>query len=308
MTMSLPSTRRRVTTAVSAAIVLFAWTAGGSAQFRRPGGAGLTVFVDPGFGGSSSTLRDDVPNFQSLGLNDRVSSLQVASGETWEVCENANYVGPCRVFSGDEQDLRRIGWNDKISSARRVRGGFGRGGGGGAERGLELFARVDFAGDRRVFANEVSNLQFVGFNDEARSLRVARSESWEVCADANYRNCITVNADSPDLSQLGMSRKISSLRPVRRGRGDSRPEPAPDAGRLTLFALPNFRGRAETVERELASMQGMAARVQSVQVSGGSWQICDRPDFRGRCYVVSNAVPDLARIGFRNGIASARPR
>jgi hypothetical protein len=186
---------------------------------RQIGGIGLTVFTDPGFRGNSATFREDVSNLQQVGLNDRVSSLRVARGEVWEVCEHANYQGRCQIVSGGESDLRGAGWNDIISSARRVRGGDGgrRGGGRGggfppARFRIELYSNPDFSGDRRQFTDEVSNLQFVEFNDRARSMRVFGS--WQICADANFQNCITVNGDSRDLARMGMTRKISSLRPA----------------------------------------------------------------------------------------------
>jgi hypothetical protein len=186
---------------------------------RQFGGIGLTVFTDPGFRGDSATFREDVSNFQQVGLNDRVSSLRVARGEIWEVCEHANYQGRCQIVSGSESDLRGGGWNDVISSARRVRGGGGgrRGGGDGggffpARLRIELYSNPDFSGDRRQFTDEVSNLQFVEFNDRARSLRVIGS--CQICVDANFQNCITVNNDSRDLARMGMTRKISSLRPA----------------------------------------------------------------------------------------------
>jgi hypothetical protein len=212
-------------------LLRFDQSAVATAQPRQAGGAGLTVFVDPEFRGASASFRDDVSNMQSVGLNDRISSLRVAPGEVWEVCENANYSGRCQVFSGSESDLRRNEWNDVISSARRVRGGRGdsRGGGRGPNplpgqpgRSLELFSRRGFSGERRTFNDEVSNLQSVGFNDEAMSLRIGRAGSWEVCADANYQNCVVVNASVSDLARLGMNRRISSIRPLTQGRGRDR--------------------------------------------------------------------------------------
>lgn len=195
------------------------------AQRRQMEDVGLTVFADPGFRGESATFREDISNIQSVGLNDKISSLRVARGETWEVCEHANYAGRCKVFSGSESDLRTVGWNDLISSARRIRDngrggngrvGNGRGRGGSSHGDLVLFADLRYTGDRRVFNAEVSNLQFVDFNDKARSLRIEGPGSWEICADANFQNCVVVNRDTADLARVGMSRRISSFRPVSR--------------------------------------------------------------------------------------------
>ena len=94
-----------------------------SAQERQMGGVGITIFTDQNFRGKSSTFREDVPDLEPLGLNDKVSSIKVGPGEQWEVCEHSNYQGRCVVVSGTEPDLGRNSWNDLISSLRRVRGG-----------------------------------------------------------------------------------------------------------------------------------------------------------------------------------------
>jgi len=94
------------------------------AQERQIGGVGLTVFTDRNLRGRSATIRDNMPNLQAIGLNDRVSSLQAGPGEQWEVCEHANYEGRCVIVSGSEPDLRRSGERHDLlgaSPARRRR-------------------------------------------------------------------------------------------------------------------------------------------------------------------------------------------
>ena len=94
-----------------------------SAQQRQMGGVGITVFADRNFRGKSATFQEDVPDLARYDLNDRISSLRVAPGEQWEVCEHSNYQGRCAVFSGDEPRLTDSSWGDVISSLRRVGGG-----------------------------------------------------------------------------------------------------------------------------------------------------------------------------------------
>jgi hypothetical protein len=85
----------------------------GAAQERQMSGAGITVFADSNFRGRSATFREDVFDLaQYGGLNDRITSLRVAPGEQWEVCEHSNYQGRCVVVSGDEPDLRRNSWSE----------------------------------------------------------------------------------------------------------------------------------------------------------------------------------------------------
>ena len=99
---------------------------GGDDRAAR-GGLGMTVFDDVNFEGAALTIRRDVPDLRALQFNDRISSVQVPPGESWEVCENTNYDGRCFVVSGVERDLRRRGLNDVISSMRRVQGREDRG-------------------------------------------------------------------------------------------------------------------------------------------------------------------------------------
>ena len=97
---------------------------GVSTEQRQIGGVGITVFEDREFRGRSATFREDVPDLRKFNLNDRITSLRIARGETWEICIDVDYGGRCQVFSASEPDLHdRGGWNDEISSLRRIRGG-----------------------------------------------------------------------------------------------------------------------------------------------------------------------------------------
>jgi len=272
-----------------------------SQQDRQIGSVGLTLFADRDFRGRSATIREDMPDFRSINMNDVAQSLRVGPGEQWEVCEHINYQGRCVVVSGAERDLRTTGWNRIISSARRVRGG--RGGRGVAPGVLELFSRTGFSGDRRTFSGPDSDLRRTGFNDVAQSLRVPPGQSWQVCADANFGNCLVVNTDWRDLTGLSMSRRISSVRPWQQQGGGGGAVPR---GHLILFSDTRYRGQSFRVDGDTPVMQGFANRARSVQVNGGSWQLCDRASFAGRCVPVSANLPDLSSIGLSRRVASVR--
>lgn len=274
-----------------------------AAQERQIGGVGFTVFEDADFRGRNATFLQDTPNLLASGLNDRISSLRVGPGEMWEACEHTNYGGRCQVFSGTELDLRRVGWNDMISSARRVRGGGGVYPPVPGPRGLELFSRRGFSGDRRHVVDAIRDLGRIGFNDQAMSLRPAPSETWQVCAEIDYRGCLLVNSDWPDLNGLGMMRRISSARPWSSGGGG----PSPGQARLVLFDDRGFRGQSFNVSRAMPVLLGFANRAESAQVIG-VWEICERPAFKGRCVIVTSNVNDLRLLGLSNGVGSARPR
>jgi hypothetical protein len=183
---------------------------------RQSGGLGLTVFADRDFRGRSASFRDDIANLQSVGLNDRVSSLRVGANEFWEVCEHSDFRGRCLVVSGSEADLRRNSWNDIISSARRVGvGGRGRGGvGPPVERAqLVLFDSRQFRGRSFNAGTEMPTLS--GFANRAESLRVV-GPAWQICDGSNFAGrCVTVFQDVSDLGTLGMANRVVSVRPVR---------------------------------------------------------------------------------------------
>jgi hypothetical protein len=192
-------------------LVVVPWS---SAQYRQIGGVGVTVFEDPNFRGRTATFRDDVPDLRRFNLNDRISSLRVASGELWEGCIDIDYGGRCQVFSGSEPDLRRrSGWNDEVSSLRRVRGDGGRRGvrppvGGGPQ--LEVFDRVAFRGRSRTLTDPQSSLG--SFGRTVRSVRVTRGR-WEICEGTRWSGrCVTISDSAPDVGRLGLS-GVSSIRP-----------------------------------------------------------------------------------------------
>lgn len=283
---------------------------------RGMGGVGITVFQDSDYRGRNATFREDVPELDEYDLDDRISSLRVAPGEMWEVCEREEYRGRCQVFSGDEPNLRERGWNDSISSMRRLRGGGwgGRWGGGRPPfdrpgqpswgRGLELFEDRDFRGDSRVLNGPIEDLRQLGFNDRARSLRLPRGESWEVCVDNYFRNCRVVNGDSPDLGGLGLSRRVSSARPLRQG-GLPGTWPTPGGTQLTLYDNRGFRGRSIVIAQSMESVDDRFSP-ESARVSG-RWELCDGTRFTGRCVVIGADEADIRSLGLRGRIRSARP-
>ncbi len=183
----------------------------GAGQFRKVGGVGVTVFEDSNFRGGSATFREDVPDLRKFNLNDRITSLRVADGELWEACIDIDFGGRCQVFSGTEPDLhRRSGWNDQISSLRRVRGGRagGRPPSGGPQ--IELFDRAGYRGRSRSLTGPEASLG--AFGRSVASLRVT-SGRWEVCEGTRWSGrCVTVNNRVPDVNRLGLS-GVSSVRP-----------------------------------------------------------------------------------------------
>jgi hypothetical protein len=308
--------------ALALALVLAAaLTTPAAGQFspRQMGGVGITVYSDSDFRGRNATYREAIHDLAPTGMNDRISSLEVAPGEMWEVCEHSNFRGRCQVFSGREPELRRRGWSDIISSMRPVRSGGGSYPGPpvtpyppaapppGGGYGLELYDRAGYRGDRRLIQGPVASLRALGFDNRAESLRLGRGESWEVCEDVEFRACQVVSSDWPSLDRLDLRRRISSVRPWRQG-GPGYPPPA-QPGRLVLYDREGYRGQLLIIDHASPYVGSAGRRAESVRVEGGAvWEICERAQFQGRCTTVSQSVPDLDRLGLRDGVGSARPR
>lgn len=269
-------------------------------------GVGITVYRDENFRGQNATFRRAVPDLGQYGFNDRITSLRVAPGEYWEVCERPNFKGRCQVFSGEETDLRRAGWTDRISSLRRVRGALTLPA-QSEKYGIVLYDEPLFRGRSVSVKDSIENLRSVRFHDRAESVRVV-SGAWELCSEPRYRKCQTVSRDIAHLSTLGLNKKLSSVRPTAWSEGGGGYSPAyPEEARLVLFEDAGYRGRSVTLDRAESDLAGFGGRARSLQVISGTWLVCDRPGFSGRCQQVSESVPDLDRWGLAARVWSARP-
>jgi uncharacterized protein YcfJ len=87
-----------------------------------PALAQITLYRDDNFQGRSITTRGAMTDFTRQGFNDRASSAVVTS-QRWEICENSNYGGTCRVLRpGQYPSLSAMGLNDRVSSVRQLAG------------------------------------------------------------------------------------------------------------------------------------------------------------------------------------------
>jgi hypothetical protein len=60
-----------------------------------------------------------VPNLRRTGFNNTASSLRIESGY-WIFCSEADYQGECRTFGPGDHKSMPSGFNDRISSGRRL--------------------------------------------------------------------------------------------------------------------------------------------------------------------------------------------
>ena len=269
-----------------------------SAQERQMGGVGITVFTDVNFGGKSATFREDVPNLDPLGFNDKISSLRVGRGERWEVCKDANYQGRCVIVSGEEPDLRRNSWNDLISSFRRVRGGVPR----PPEQGnsyIVLFDRTNYRGNPTNYDGPYPDV-----GGRAQSVTIGRGV-WELCEGQNYSGrCVTLDQSVPDLGAYNLLNRVYSVRPV--GSEGSQPPPPTSDWYIVLFDQTNYRGTPINYNQGVSDLSGNSRRAQSVTIGRGVWELCENRNFKGRCITFDTSVPNLPYF-LRNHVSSLRP-
>jgi hypothetical protein len=292
------------------------WTmAVGSAQERQMGGVGITVYTDSNFRGKSATFREDVTDLSRHGINDRISSLRVASGEQWEVCVDSYYQGRCVVVSGDEPELSRNSWSDVISSMRRV-------GSGGARPPARprppsqsdwyvvLYDQPNYRGTPTNYNGQVLDLG----SSRARSVTIGRGV-WELCEGSSFSGrCVTLDRSVPDLRTHGLSNRVSSLRPIGSGGGGgptTRPTPRPPQAQsdwyIVLYDQPSYRGNPMNYKGPVSDLSGFNRRAQSVTIGKGVWELCEEPNFSGRCVTLDTSVPDLRSHDLSRRVSSVRP-
>lgn len=154
-------------------------------SIRIRGRAEITLYQHPGFQGREITFDESVPELKQVSRfwNDEADSLRVSRAgfrgrpdpdrrRADRVCvyKHAGFQGDSRCWDlGDEEpDLRRIGWNDKISSVRVF----------GAIR-VALYEHGNFEGQRLILDADVADLSQVrdesgrgNWNDRISSIRV----------------------------------------------------------------------------------------------------------------------------------------
>jgi hypothetical protein len=283
----------------------------------------IILYDGPNFTGQQVRVTGADRNLSSRGFNDRTSSFRIVSGE-WEVCQHDDYNGTCETHRNDQPALGRM--DNQITSVRPAyigRPGPDRPGYPGRpgrhESSLTLYSGYNFTGRSVTITDSIDNLQRLGFNDEARSIRHSGRRAWRVCQHANFEGaCMEVDGDIPSIGG-GMAAQISSVEPDYGSRPDrhrpgrpgwDRPgaDSRPRSG-IFLYDGPNFTGQRVDVSWDINNLSelGFNDRTDSLVVARGeTWVICEHDDLGGRCERVQGEIADLGRYGLRNEITSLR--
>jgi hypothetical protein len=88
--------------------------------------SGACFYQDPGFRGAyfCAGSGENIA-YMSRGMNDRISSIRTFGDTEVTIFQDVRYAGRWTRLEGDVRDLRREGWNDRLSSIR-VSSGYGR--------------------------------------------------------------------------------------------------------------------------------------------------------------------------------------
>lgn len=137
------------------------------------------------FTGQCAIVTDDVWDLQSLGMNNRISSLRLAQTA-------GQPAGPGQAPFGQP--------------------GFGQ------QPALVLYENTNYRGRSATYYSRADNLRFESFDDRARSAELVGE--WTLCEGANLTSrCETFNSSVPDLSRFAMGGTISSVAPNAPGPG-----------------------------------------------------------------------------------------
>jgi hypothetical protein len=172
--------------------------------------------------------------------------------------------------------------------------------------GIAIYEDVNFKGRNATVREAIPDLTRYGMFRRVSSLRVAPGELWEGCEDVNFQGrCQVFSGSEPDLRKVNWNDQIGSLRRVR---GGSNPGgyPPSNRSRIVLFDQTRYRGNSWTVDSAQSIVSG-AGRAESLQIYGGTWEVCAGQNWAPPCLRLTESQSDLKDFGFDNRIVSVRP-
>ena len=303
--------------------------------------AGVCFYEDINYGGRyfCANVGSSMEHV-SGGVDDEISSIRVFGNAEVTVFRDSNFHGASQRFDSNVDDLRSSGLNDRVTSYRVGSRGYSQGGnrgsapagGSGESGGGPVWGRASLPSTGACFYEHLNfggryfcvrlgeSVAHVpgGTDNEISSIRIFGNGEVTVYRDSNFSGAAQrFNANVGNLDGTGFNDRITSLRVSSRGYGGGDPggaysgggfSPASD-GNLEIFDDIDFKGRRTTLTGSTPDLSaiGMGGAISSLRLpSGGMWQVCTEPNYRGRCQVVSNDVSDLRPGDWNDVIASAR--
>jgi hypothetical protein len=292
-----------------------------------------TLYVDQNYSGASSTFTNGDRNLSDNTIGDnRASSIRVQGGggtpppagnscdggEGVYLYEHPNYQGRCVKLTGDNGDLRALGFDDTASSIRIL-----------GDWTAILFRDLYGTGISSTFNREDGNLADNQIGDnQATSVAVRRGgggapppagnscdggEGVYLYEHPNYQGrCVKLTGDKGDLRTLGFDDTASSLRVL-------------GSWTVTLFRDLNGTGSSSTYTQDDSNLaddgigDNQATSVAVRRGGGGApppaGNSCDggegvylyeHPNYQGRCVKLTGDNGDLRALGFDDTVSSVR--
>ena len=143
----------------------------------------------------------DIPDLRAVGMDNRISSIREGGSWGWGRGDEGRGGRGGEFGRGDQG---RGGWGDE---GRGGRGDEGRGG-----PAATLFEGPGFSGRALEIRGAIRNLQGLGFNDAAMSIRVSGGR-WQICEHEDYRGRCEIIDGSVGRLDPRLARRVSSIRP-----------------------------------------------------------------------------------------------
>ncbi len=185
---------------------------------------------------------------------------------------------------------------------------------------ITIYKQPNFSGGELTLRDSRTDLRPSGFTDQASSA-VVRSGRWQVCTWPNFQgDCMTLEPGQYASLDPKVFHRIESMRPIdvvaendstfprgERGYGEHRGYRGYRGGDIEMYAGTAYRGRRMRLseDRDALGDDRYGLGISSLVVNEGTWQLCTRPGYEGRCEVFEpGSYPDIGRIN--NRVASVR--
>jgi Beta/Gamma crystallin len=161
---------------------------------------------------------------------------------------------------------------------------------------IEFYEYENYQGISTVLRGNVDNLESYPLVLNARSMRV-RGTTWDLCTGPFFSG-VCLSYRPGDYAKLSYDGKFSAR--------ELFPQAAPVqvnmTGRVELYEEPFFRGVSVVLDRNVPTLRvaNFANRARSMIVASGTWEVCNRDSFAGRCTVFTpgrynELNPEMAR-------------
>lgn len=300
--------------------------------------AQISFFEHENFEGQAVTVDKPMADLGSFSFSDREVSVVVAGGP-WELCEGAQFSGRCVVLRpGSYGSLGATGLRRSILSVRAM---YGDPRVADPRRPpvvvptphplphvtpvgtrVTLYEHDGYRGQSFTTDRPIAELRRHGFNDRASSVEVV-GEPWQLCDDERFGGrCVVLPAGRhSSLGAMGLNDRVSSVRLAGRdvhSGEDPRypplpvapPAPVPVAAYVTFYEHDGFQGQSFTADRRIVNFgrYGFNDRASSAVVVGDRWEVCEEPQFGGRCTILRpGSYGSLRSMGLNDRLSSVRP-